>query len=74
MTKEEVFKEITSTHKWYIGYCPQGYATQLKQRFEDGRLSEKTIEKLFNHFGYSIIRDVEWGKQLEGKPKELKTK
>lgn len=62
MTKEEVFKAITSQHKWYIGYCSQGYATQLIQRFEDGRLSEKTIEKMFNHFGYKITKDKEYGK------------
>lgn len=60
MTKEEVFKEITNPLKWYIGYCSQGYATQLIQRFNDGRLSEKTIEKLFNHFGYFVKREKQW--------------
>lgn len=74
MTKEEVFKTITSQHKWYIGYCSQGYATQLIQRFEDGRLSEKTIEKIFNHFGYCVSTPKQWVKQLEGKPTNLKTK
>lgn len=60
MNKDEVFKAITSEHKWYLGYCSQGYATQLIQRFEDGRLSDKTIEKLFNHFGYFVLRKTEW--------------
>ena len=74
MTKEEVFQEITSQHKWFIGFCSQGYATQLVQRFEDNRLSEKTIEKLFNHFGYCVSTPRQWAKQLEGKPSNLKTK
>jgi hypothetical protein len=74
MTKEEVFKEITSKLKWHIGFCSQGYATQLVQRFEDNRLSEKTIEKLFTHFGYCVSTPRQWTKQLEGKPSNLKTK
>lgn len=74
MSQEEVFKEITSQHKFYVGYCSQGYATQLIQRFEDGRLSDKTIQKLFNHFGYVVSKPTEWVKQLEGKPSNLKTK
>lgn len=62
MNKKEVFKEITSQHKWYVGYCSQGYATQLVQRFEDGRLSEKTIKKMFKHFGYYISTHTQWKK------------
>lgn len=72
MNSQEVFKQITTPLKWYIGYCTQGYASQLVQRFEDNRLSERTIEKLFNHFGYSVSTPKKWTKQLEGKPKELK--
>ena len=74
MNQNQVFKEITTPLKWYVGYCSQGYATQLIQRFEDGRLSDKTIERLFNHFGYVVSRPTEWVKQLEGKPSNLKTK
>lgn len=62
MDKNEVFKEITKPLKWYIGYCSQGYATQLVQRFEDGRLSEKTIDKMFAHFGYITVKEKQWEK------------
>lgn len=74
MNKEDVFKEITTPLKWWIGFCSQGYATQLVQRFEDNRLSEKTIEKMFTHFGYSVSTPKQWVKQLDGKPNNLKTK
>jgi len=60
MTKDEVFKEITTPLKWYQGYCSQSYATQLKQKYKSGHIGEKAIERLFKHFGYTIKKQEEW--------------
>lgn len=65
LTKEEVFSEITSPLKWYLGHYSQSYASQIVQRFEDGRLSEKTIDKLFNYFGYSVSTPKQWVKKTD---------
>lgn len=66
MTKQEAFKEITSRHKWYIGYCSQGYASLLVQRFEAGQLKEKTVNAFLTKFGYKCVKNEEW--------KSIKTK
>lgn len=58
MTSEEVFKTITSEPKWYAGYISPQYATNLKRKFKDGTLPIKTMERLFNHYGYSL--KIEW--------------
>lgn len=63
MNKEQAFKEITSTHKWYIGKYSQGYASQLIQRFNSGQLKDKTIDAFLNKFGYFKIKEAEYGKQ-----------
>lgn len=60
MTEQEVIKEITSEHKWHIGYCSSTYATNIKQRYEAGFLGKKAINKLFNHFGYTIKQETQW--------------
>lgn len=74
MTKKEVLIKITSEHKWYVGHYSQGYASQLIQKFELGLLKQKTIDSLFNKFGYFESKDAEYALQLEGKPSNLKTK
>ena len=63
MNESEVFNEITSKLKWYVGYCSQSYATQLKQKFQDGRLREEAKNNLFNHFGYEIKTEAQWQKK-----------
>lgn len=73
MTEKEVFKEITSELKWYIGYCSQPYASQLIVRFNNGNLKQETIHNLFKHFGYIIQSDIVW-KKSDGKPNNIKTK
>lgn len=73
MTKEECFKEITSTHKWYIGVYSQGYASQLVQRFNSGLLKQSTIEAFLNKFGYVKAQEATY-KKSDGKPINLKTK
>jgi len=55
MTQDQAFYEITDKLKWYIGYCSQGYATQLKQRYKAGQLKQSTINKILNDFGYHKI-------------------
>jgi hypothetical protein len=54
MTSKEVFEEITSKEKWYAGYISPQYATNIKAKFKSGKLAFKTLEKLFNHFGYYL--------------------
>lgn len=60
MTQKQVFESITSEHKWHIGHYSQGYASQLVQRFNAGQLKQSTINKLFNHFGYTIKQETQW--------------
>lgn len=74
MTKTEVFNQIISQHKWYIGIYSQGYASQLIQRFKSGLLKQNTIDSFFKNFGYFEIREAEYVKKIEGKPSNLKTK
>lgn len=62
MTEEEVFKQITSVHKWYIGYCGASYASQMIHKFEDKRLGRKAIDRLFRHFGYELETGIKWKK------------
>lgn len=63
MKEEELFQIITSDHKWYVGFCSKGYATQIQQRYEKGTLSQKSIDKMFDHFGYEKKQEVVWGKK-----------
>ena len=73
MTEKQVFEQITSQLKWYIGYCSQPYASQLLVRFENGNLKSETINKMFKHFGYVVNEPTQWVKG-NGKPSDLKTK
>lgn len=69
MEKEELFKIITSEQKWYAAiptkpgaFMTAQHASQVKRRFERDKLSEKFLEKLFNHFGY-FKTPYEWQKK-----------
>ena len=62
MTKEEVFKKITSDFQWYQGYCTSGYASTLQKKFPHGLIGEKAIDRLFEHFGYKKITE-QWEKK-----------
>lgn len=73
MTQEEILKEITKEHKWYINHYSQGYASQLVSRLKNGQLKESTIKSFFGKFGYVLNRPAEWIKS-DGKPSNLKTK
>lgn len=62
MTKQEVFTQITSEHKWYSGKFSCGHASMIKKRFNEGGLSDKWIACFFTVFGYE--KQVEqWGKK-----------
>lgn len=67
MNENEIFITITSVQKWYAGVpCRSGFhnaqsANRLKKRFYNGCVSEKTLEKIFNHFGY-IKNKTTWSK------------
>lgn len=74
MTEQEAINEIIKESKFYIGVMPQSTASNFLASYRKGMAKQKTINEFLHKFGYTIIRDVEWGKQLEGKPKELKTK
>ena len=63
MTANEVFKEITSKEKWYAGYISAQYATNIKAKFKNGTLPFKTLEKLFDHYGYYL--DASWHKKFQ---------
>lgn len=63
MTEQEVFNEITSNLKWYVGYCTAAYASELKSKFYAGILGEKAKNKLFNHFGYKVKKESVWEKK-----------
>lgn len=74
MNQTEVFNKITSEHKWYIGFCSQGYASQLSSRFKAGQLKQSTIDSFLETFGYIKTSEAQYTQQLEGKPSNLKTK
>lgn len=61
MLDDDVFKEITSQPKWHKGYCSDQYATNIKNRYRDGKLPFKAMEKLFNHYGYYM--NYSWRKK-----------
>ena len=74
MTEEEAVNAIIKEPKFYIGVMPQSTASNFLASYRKGMAKQKTINEFLNKFGYTIIRGVEWGKQLEGKPKNLMTK
>lgn len=74
MTELEAINEITKEPKFYIGVMPQSTASNFLASYRKGMAKQKTINEFLNKFGYVVVRDAEWGRQLEGKPKELKTK
>jgi len=63
MTEKQVFNNITSEKKWFEDYCTPSYATEMKQKFRAGLLGEKAIERLFEHFGYTIKTEAQWEKK-----------
>ena len=67
MTAIEVFKEITSEPKWYVGFTSPQNASNIKKRFEEKKLEFSTLEKMFNHFGYFSNCKSPW---IKGKPCE----
>jgi len=54
MTVEEVFNKITSAPKWYGGYCSKEYASILKSRFKEDKLSTDKLTEMFNFFGFEL--------------------
>jgi hypothetical protein len=62
MTAKEVFKEITSIPKWYAGYISAQYASNIKRQFVMGKLSDVTLNRLFDKFGYSQ-NEITWKKK-----------
>lgn len=62
MTKEDCVNEIVSEHKWYVGFCTQGYASQFVQRFKAGQLKDKTVNAFLEKFGYKLVKQEEWEK------------
>jgi hypothetical protein len=61
MTTKQVFKQITSEHKWYAPFMSAQAAFLFKRRFVNGELKDTTIQKLFAKFGYSQ-NEVTWKK------------
>lgn len=61
MTAIELFKQITSEPKWYAGFTSPQNATNIKKRFVDKKLEFRTLEKMFNHFGYYL--NASWEKK-----------
>lgn len=74
MTELEAINEITKEPKFYIGVMPQSTASNFLASYRKGMAKQKTIENFLEIFGYTVIREAEWAKQLDGKPKNLKTK
>ena len=64
MTKDEVFKEITTPLKWYEPYYTAQYACILKQRYRNRTLGPDALGNLFNRFGYSKIEIIEQWEKL----------
>ena len=68
METKEIFNLITSIPKWYAGMASKtGFhnaqsANRIKARFNNGTLPEKSVEKIFNHFGY-VKNQVTWIKK-----------
>lgn len=69
METNEIFILITSEPKWYAGMLSKKSAfhnaqsaNRIKSRFKNGTLPEKTIEQIFNHFGY-VKNAVTWEKK-----------
>ena len=78
MTAIEVFEKITNEPKWYAGFCTPQNATNIKRRFEAGKLEYSTLVKMFNHFGYVTNCVSPWEKKpschICQKPLDIKVK
>lgn len=74
MTQSEAIENIISEPKFYIGKLPQSTASNFVASWRKGMAKQKTIDSFLEKFGYVKIKDAEWAKQLDGKPKNLKTK
>jgi hypothetical protein len=63
MTKQEVYKQLTSTKKWYMPHLKQQAASAFQARFENGTASEETTIKVFSLFGYVVETATQFRKQ-----------
>lgn len=61
MTEKEVFLEITKERKWYVPHYTQQNASIMIKRFKSGKLSFKTLNELFNTYGYKL--ESKWIKE-----------
>jgi len=61
MNTEQIFKLITSEHKWYAPYMSAQAAFLFKRRFLNGELKESTIKRWFSKFGY-YQNEITWTK------------
>lgn len=52
MTTDTAIANITSKKKWYEGVLKQSYASSFVNRFAQGTLKQKTIERVLRDFGY----------------------
>ena len=77
MTEQQAIEEIISKPKYYLYANPpmnQSTASNFIASWRKGMSKQSTVEAFLNRFGYVIVEPTKWGKQLEGKPKDLKTK
>ena len=63
MSKDEVIKEITKNHKWYIGVMPQSTASNFLASYRKGMSKEKTINSFLSKFGYELKTESQWEKK-----------
>lgn len=71
MSQTEIANQIFSIPKWYASIPKRGFtdqylnaqtANRIKKRFNNGTLSDRMIELIFNHYGY-FIADKSWVKK-----------
>lgn len=61
MTTDKVIKEIKKDNKFYIGKMPHSTAFSILNRYKNGTLKFKTLERFLNKFGYKL-KSIEWEK------------
>jgi len=54
MTIDEVIREITSKHKFYIGVMSQPAAGMFLKRYQEGTARHETVLKFIESFGYEV--------------------
>lgn len=57
-----VFKYITGSKKWYIGYCSQQTASAICKRYKNGTLTTEKMIHLFNFYGF-VKNELTWKKK-----------